>query len=492
LYKRYFFILNAKEMNTKSHFRVVFKFNSYIELPGEEKEVQEYLAKDNAALWQQLLQLYPGIRVRRLFVSIKPEDIKKKLQQAKLKASDKGRNYDPPAINNYFAIKCPDEIDKKEFVETLKQFKCVELAYVEAAMAEPPSINTSNNPRSTDQHYLDAAPVGIDARFAWAKDGGDGNTGGNGNGIVQFIDIEQGWNLNHEDLEAARISLLPGGVDKQYKAHGTSVLGIVLAQNNTVGCIGITPFVSAKVASIWRIDPDSSNPENGQIKNIADAILEAIDSLQAGDVMLIEAQLTDQDQIVNNLLPVEVEPAIFDAITVGVNLDIIIIEAGGNKGIDMDNFKNESEKFVLNRRHPDFRDDWDSGAIMVGASTSSVPHRRKRGRSGTNYGSRIDCYAWGANINTASTNTNGSRSLYTSTFSGTSGASAIIAGAVISIQSMKEKVDGNKYDPYEIRKILRDETCGTASSTPETDKIGLMPDLKKIVDKYITGGAEPQ
>ncbi|MEP7375751.1 MAG: S8 family peptidase [Chitinophagaceae bacterium] len=476
-------------MNTRSHYRVVFKFNHSIELPEEEKEVEEYLSKDNPALWQRLLQLYPVVRIKRVFFSVKPGEIKKKLQEAKQKASDKGRDYDPPAINNYFAIKCPYEIDKKEVIKILQQFDCVELAYIEAALAEPPSVNASNNPRSAEQHYLDPAPVGIDARFAWTKDGGDGNTGSYGNGKVQFIDIEQGWNLNHKDLAAAGISLLPGGINLQYKWHGTSVLGIILAQDNNIGCVGITPFVSAKVSSIWRIDPEPSDSGNGAIKNIADAIWEAIHALKAGDVILIEAQLTDQDELTKNLLPVELEPAIFDAITVGTNLDIIIVEAGGNKRFDLDDFRNESEKFVLKKDHPDFK---DSGAIMVGAAVSTVPHRRKRGKFGSNYGSRIDCFAWGSDINTTSSDkVDGNRSLYTSAFSETSGASAIIAGAVISIQSMKKQADGRKYDPDEIRRILHDPECGTASSNPETDKIGLMPDLKKIFKKYIEGGVQP-
>lgn len=49
------------------------------------------------------------------------------------------------------------------------------------------------NPRNTNQGYLDAAPAGIDARYAWGFPGGDG-MGAN------MVDMEQGWNLNHEDL----------------------------------------------------------------------------------------------------------------------------------------------------------------------------------------------------------------------------------------------------------------------------------------------------
>lgn len=71
------------------------------------------------------------------------------------------------------------------------------LAEVESVHAlypgPPPAINPSDDPRSVNQGYLNAAPEGINARYAWGVTGGDG-TG------VNIIDVEQGWNFNHEDL----------------------------------------------------------------------------------------------------------------------------------------------------------------------------------------------------------------------------------------------------------------------------------------------------
>jgi serine protease len=57
----------------------------------------------------------------------------------------------------------------------------------------PPTVNAGDDPRNTNQGYLDAAPKGINARYAWGFPGGDG-AGAN------VVDMEQGWNLNHEDL----------------------------------------------------------------------------------------------------------------------------------------------------------------------------------------------------------------------------------------------------------------------------------------------------
>jgi hypothetical protein len=72
-----------------------------------------------------------------------------------------------------------------------------ELAEVESVHAlypgPPPAINAADDPRSVNQGYLNAAPQGINARYAWGFSGGDGAS-------VNIIDVEQGWNLNHEDL----------------------------------------------------------------------------------------------------------------------------------------------------------------------------------------------------------------------------------------------------------------------------------------------------
>src|SRR5262245_27259454 len=43
------------------------------------------------------------------------------------------------------------------------------------------------------QGYLDPAPLGIDARYAWTIPGGRGEN-------VRLVDIEYSWNLDHSDL----------------------------------------------------------------------------------------------------------------------------------------------------------------------------------------------------------------------------------------------------------------------------------------------------
>src|SRR6185503_12422445 len=89
---------------------------------------------------------------------------------------------------------------------------------------------SKRNPSAIYQGYLNPAPRGIDARYAWGFPGGDGAS-------VGLIDIEQGWNLDHIDLRQARIQLL-SGVNYAGKSHGTAVLGVLAAADNTIGGVG--------------------------------------------------------------------------------------------------------------------------------------------------------------------------------------------------------------------------------------------------------------
>jgi hypothetical protein len=104
-------------------------------------------------------------------------------------------------------------------------------AYLEPPPVEPPAVNPADDPRSPNQGYLDPAPDGIDAEYAWSFAGGDGAG-------QSLVDLEWGWTFNHEDLAAHGISLI-SGINHSYFFHGTGVLGELGAGDNAVGCVGI-------------------------------------------------------------------------------------------------------------------------------------------------------------------------------------------------------------------------------------------------------------
>ena len=176
-------------------------------------------------------------------------------------------------------------------------------------------------------------------------------------------------------------------------------------------------------------------------------------------------------------MPVEAEPAVFDAIKSATDQGIIVVEAAGNGSNDLDNFTNSAGKQVLNRTSGDFM---DSGAIMVAAASSTDPHQPL---SFTNFGSRIDCYAWGENIDTSGDGWTGTgTTTYTGFFGGTSGASPIITGAALLLQAWAQQADGARLSPAEVCGILGDPLLNTPSASPGTDRIGVMPNLRAIIE----------
>jgi microbial collagenase len=328
--------------------------------------------------------------------------------------------------------------------------------------------STNGTSLHNHQRHLDPAPIGINVEYGWKFKGGQGE------GAVKFIDIEQGWILNHTSLA---VSTFPttGVILNGFREHGTAVLGIVMMNDERNRGIGITPRVKGHVISTWR--------SNGKI-DVPDAILTSLDYLAYGDILLLTIQ---RYQTLENrrALPIEFHDGVFDAIRMATDAGIIVVESAGNgepysqTGIDLDNFECNGIQ-IFNRSAKDFA---DSGAIIVGAATASVPHLRMRY---SNYGNRVDCYAWGERVVTAGSHPNSSGCLLdtvTQKFCGTSSAAAIVCGAAIAVQSICEENLGFRLSPRELRDILSNESYGTSSANGKTvDKIGIMPDLKKIVD----------
>ncbi|PGB67004.1 putative mucin/carbohydrate-binding domain-containing protein [Bacillus toyonensis] len=443
--------------------RLIVKFKNQIDLPYEDGIEKRIKNGDYDNNLKKLFSENTELTLNRLFSSVNPIEIEKLSVQPKSVANESANN-----LLNYYIVQAPHNIEIELLLKKFETSPLVEEAYIqEKQILTPPeiqlpnlSVNPYDDPRFKNQGYLEAAPKGINASHAWSIKGGDGKD-------TTFVDMEYGWLLNHEDLVNKNIKLMSGQNISQHRAHGTSVLGIVSSEDNQIGNIGIAPKANVKVISQIR--------DNG-IYNTADAILSAVHNLQAGDILLLEAQAS-YDGYGDKYLPVEVHPDIFDAIRVGADKGIIIIEAGANGSNDLDNFKDRNGKKILNRNSPDFK---DSGAIMVGAGSSTVPHKRLWF---SNYGSRLDVYGWGENVDTTSANpSQNTTNLYTSTFSGTSSASPIIAGAATSIQGIAKEHRGSPYTPAELRNILSNPNTGTKSQDPWNDRIGVLPDLKSILD----------
>ena len=358
-----------------------------------------------------------------------------------------------PIFGSYVAIELPSHADLVGLTRGLSGRDDVEIAYVEGGPTPPP-LSPDNNPLRGKQGYLEPAPLGIDASWAWKLADGNG---------INFVDLEQGWTLNHEDLAGAAIGII-SGLNHAFTGHGTAVLGEVVGVDNFIGVIGIAPAAQARVVSQWRT---ATNYQT------ADAIRSAMSAMRKGDVLLVEAQTTYPPG--TDYLPVEVEEAVYDAIRAATDAGIVVVEAGGNGSFDLDKFQDMKGKQILNRSSPDFR---DSGAIIVGAAASATPHGRL---SFSNFGSRIDCYAWGEDVQTTGDGWTGNAiNTYTPAFGGTSGASPIVTGAAILLQCWA-RGRGHLYTPHDLRALLSDAALNTASANPLVDRIGVMPNLKGII-----------
>ena len=429
------------------------------------------------AFLQQQLLLFPGTAAARLFTSVDPETIAAWVSKAA--QSDPG--YSAPDFSTYYAFSCPDEKQASDLVQQLSVHTIVELAYVENGFADTvpglrlpdsglPTPDSRLPAQFSRQGYLHPAPYGIDACYAWQL------PGGRGEGNVRFIDIEQGWMTYHEAVMPRMLACT--GISNTHSAgHGTAVLGILTMQPNEAGLAGIVPHADGYVLSQWR---------PGGVFNTADTIMAAIGYLHWGDVLLVEAQ-TWHTATGARTWPIEIHEASYQAIRLASALGIIVIEPAGNgstegpAGNDLDEFTLDG-KDIFNPLSDHFR---DSGAIMVAAATHTVPHIRL---DFSNYGRRVNCYAWGESVLTAGSwprSPGMAINTYTAGFGGTSAAAAIVAGAAIALQSIAEASHRSRLGPRQMRSLLGDEDCCTPSAGGHEDKIGVMPDLKKIAGEAL-------
>ena len=351
--------------------------------------------------------------------------------------------------------------ESEEVVERLNRLPEVGRAYRER-VASDPVVNAANDPYAANQGYLDPAPAGIDARWAWTQPAGEGA----GIGVV---DLEQGWFLTHEDYTSKAPTIIYGdnrdGVGTYVGNHGTAVLGEMIGDDNTVGVVGVAPSASSvRVTSHF-------DAATATALHVADAIVAAIPTMDPGDVLLLEVQ--------RFFLPTETDDADFDAIRLASALGIIVVEAAGNGSNDLDAYMNAAGDRILDRTHADFR---DSGAIVVGAAESDNTHDRA---NFSNFGNRVDCYAWGRDVVTCGygdldAGGGDDDRTYTDSFSGTSSASPIISGAAILLQGMYESASGTRMSPTQMRGLLSDPATGTPQGPNVAGNVGVMPDVRAI------------
>lgn len=361
-----------------------------------------------------------------------------------------------PDLQSYYLVSSNGHDDSRRLIARLNALDIVELAYPKERPSPPPGDIPPPTPDFTGlQAWQAAAPSGFDMRAIRQL------TGAWGKGLA-VLDIEWGWWFDHEDIAGLRASSLKGPPLSRtaYNHHGTAVIGEIASDPDQFGVTGMTPDVGVLCVTDY--------PATGY--SVARAILTGLPFLQKGDVMLLEAQTWLGT---GRLGPTEWNQADFDAIVTATKKGVIVVEAAGNGGQNLDDPK-LGGAFELTKR--------DSGAIIVGASEGS-----SLTRAGFScYGSRIDANGWGLNVVTTGYgdlfNPNSDhRQRYTRVFSGTSSASPMVTSTVVALLAgAKAQWSPQRYDRMvdhkEIRRLLR--TYGTSLTG---QGIGLRPDLDKLL-----------
>jgi hypothetical protein len=405
-------------------------------------------------------ELLPDIAFGRAFDPLDPGTLTGMVEQARKRDPD----YAPPLLDNFLQVDCPIGFDVDSLAAVLGQwFGVVEYAYAAGEPSDPQVVATGN-PLFKGQHHLNAAPEGIGVRAAWDR-------GLDGSGVM-LVDVEQGWFLDHEDLPPG-IALIDGANRRESFGHGTAVLSTVIGLDNDRGGVGIAPAADVRVASVRREVPLSVEEQGF---NAAGTITNAVAQMPDGSILLLEHQLRGVVNGNDVVLPAESQPAVFEAIRLATALGIVVIEAAGNGGMPLDDFVDRTGRHVLSRdAGPEFA---DSGAIVVGGCEPETPHRPD---TDLNFGSRVDCHAWGSSVLTAGGPFHSEQTDAYFFFNGTSSSAAIVAGVAILVQQMMTEALGRPLTPREMRGILSAPTNGTASTGGAADQIGVMPDLEAII-----------
>ncbi|ATL26511.1 S8 family peptidase [Streptomyces formicae] len=342
------------------------------------------------------------------------------------------------------------------------------------------------------QGYLNPAPEGVDARWAWQR------LGGSGEGVT-IIDVEGAWQLRHEDLSGKLAGVVLGTPiqDVAWRNHGTAVIGVIGGDRNSIGITGIVPEAVTAAASF-------------QPLGTAATIRAAADRLHPGDIILLELHRPGpkfdfearDDQ--KGYIAIEWWPDDYAAVRYATAKGILVVGAAGNGAESLDDavYERRSDGFPSWWRNPFNPANRSSGAVLVGAGapppgTHGRDHGPDRSRLAfSNYGARVDAQGWGRE--TTSTGgfwdrpgdlQGGAEELawYTDTFSGTSSASPIVVGALAALQGMLKASGQQPMTPDRARALLRSTGSPQqdAPGRPASQRIGNRPDLKAAVTNLL-------
>ena len=391
-----------------------------------------------------------------------------------------------PDLNLHYLFRIPKGMSMAKTIALLESLSEVRYVYPLTRYALTDAPDYTQYPGNEDlpwQKYLaDRFNGGIDAFFAWQRPGGTGEG-------VNVVDVELAFDQTHHELAGTVHDFLDDlgnptfDVTNQRSVdHGTSSLGVIGGDPRNPGITGIAPdsnkfFLpirgSSEIELTLFVGDYCAGINNDTLLECADVPSTMLfpltaEAIKPGDVMLIELQMAGPNSNsgfgTNNQfggIPIEYSPINYDVIRTLTASGVIVVEGGGNgeQNLDDEIYRTSPHRPFVVRNGVRL---YDSGAIIVGAASSGTTWANPSYLSGptnpltpvgiprkySSYGARIDVHAWGDGVVTSGGTGNGSADLYSDegpqlhyrkSFSGTSSASAIVAGAAASLQGMYKK-----------------------------------------------------
>lgn len=197
-------------------------------------------------------------------------------------------------------------------------------------------------------------------------------------------------------------------------------------------------------------------------------VTQALANSQIGDVIIYEMQ---EYGFGNNFVPAEYNQVVWDLTVAAGAIGAVIVAAAGNGSQNLD------DAFYV-----PYMDRGDSGAIIVGAGSSDTFHDKL---SFSTYGLRVNVQGWGQNVYTTGFFAQNSTSFligsdfnqsYSTSFSGTSSATSIVASCVAVLQSYHHSLAGDYLTSMQLKSIL--QQTGIAQSNIALGNIGPFPDMQ--------------
>lgn len=395
--------------------------------------------------WQALVADFDGLTLSPLFDALPVE------QLADLVDATRVGGEEPPNPFDWFTLSCEDEV-VDALLPAVQALPLVVFAGARKPAFPASIVSYGTNPDTAITLQIQPAPQGVDAIYAWQVAGGTGDGS-------RLIDIESGWRLDHDELFTAKTRKVSVFGEREV-LHGTAVAGIVVGADNGLGTIGIVPS-----AELGLVTDDRGIPLD--VNSTANAIDVAAADLAAGDVLLLELALPFVPGNKPDVL-IEFERPAQNAIRRATARGITVIEPAGNRDMNLDAFP------ALAHTRPD--SPLFSGAIVVGGANLTGAASDTWVRASA-FGSRVDCFAAFSRVRAPD---HAAKNTYL-LFSGTSAASAIIAGVATALQSMTRAANRAPLAPADLRRILSTARLGTLPRDPLLARVGAMPDLRKII-----------